>query len=305
MKICSEKRFTLFATSCLRHVLSAFVSIIFITLSATAVETTAETESPEEAALAKHNDLAMRFYNEKRYEEAEKEWRAYVDDSRRILGAEHRKTLICRCNAALALQRQGNLAEAAKEFREVLAIRQRKLGPEHQDTLSTRRYLYCIMMDQFQLAEAEKEIRDILAIQERTLGPDHPDSLSTRHMIAARLAVQNKISESLAMFKALSKDCEEFLGEDHALTKQVTKQYKELRTTQRLGMGWLLQFFDKSSNRRSRPSSDSSPLVAGRCVAATTLGLAVTSGIILWVYQWNKKRRKAVPLSPRRMTSKQ
>ncbi|MBI5821220.1 MAG: tetratricopeptide repeat protein [Verrucomicrobia bacterium] len=300
MKICSEKRFTIFATSCLRHALSAFVSIIFITLSVTAAET--KTESAEEAALAKRNELAMRFYNEKRYEEAEKEWRAYVDDSRRILGAEHRKTLICRCNAALALQCQGKLSEAVKEFREVLAIRQRKLGPEHQDTLSTRRYLYCIMMDQFQLAEAEKEIRDILAIQERTLGPDHPDPLSTRLMMAARLATENKIPESLAMFKALSKDCEEFLGEDDALTKKVAKHYEQLRSCQRWGMGWLLQFFDKSSDRRSHPSSDSSLLVAGRCIAATALGLAVTSGIILWVYQWNKKRLKAVPSPPPEMT---
>jgi eukaryotic-like serine/threonine-protein kinase len=62
-------------------------------------------------------------------------FRAVVDESRRIMGEEHRDTIWILSSLGIVLHEQGKLVEAEPYYREALEKRRRVLGEEHPHTL--------------------------------------------------------------------------------------------------------------------------------------------------------------------------
>jgi len=61
----------------------------------------------------------MRFFLQRKFAEAESEYRQVVQIEEKVLGAEHPNTVTSRTNLALTLASRGAYAEAEKEYREV------------------------------------------------------------------------------------------------------------------------------------------------------------------------------------------
>ena len=64
-----------------------------------------------------------------------------MTDRERIIGADHRDTLVTRSNLATSLARNGEVEEATELNTKLLGARERVLGLNHPETLSTRNEL--------------------------------------------------------------------------------------------------------------------------------------------------------------------
>lgn len=147
----SNSRFSRFGTS-LIHRASAVVVFFFAIASFTDFALAASHE--DRAALEKRHNHANELYAQGKHEEAEVELRAVVAAARRVLGPEHRHTLIIRDNLGKALYAQGKYAVAEKEYRAVLAIRERAMGESHDDIYLSCDHLAACLAKQHKAPEA-------------------------------------------------------------------------------------------------------------------------------------------------------
>ena len=111
----------------------------------------------------------------------------------RVLGPDHRDTLMCRMYLAYELETQGRDPDAEKEYRAVLAIRERTLGPGHADVLESCLYLAASLEKQGKLPEALGYLQRVETGRQKAFGPEHPDSQSAkseRERIEAELKKQ-------------------------------------------------------------------------------------------------------------------
>ena len=74
---------------------------------------------------------------------------------RRILGRDHRETLVMSANLAVSLSWQGKHAEATEIEREVLVLQTRLLGADHESTLISTTNLAFLLWKCSQKTEAE------------------------------------------------------------------------------------------------------------------------------------------------------
>jgi len=153
---------------------------------------------------------------QRKYAEAEMQYRAVFAIQERVLGSEHQVTLEARYNlVGVQYGRSIKHSEAEAEYRAVLAILQRVLGLEHPTTLKARSTVATTLDSQGKYAEAEAEKCAVLAIQERVLGPEHPDTLGSRMSVASSLWYQGKHAEAEAKCRAVLAIQKRVLGSEH------------------------------------------------------------------------------------------
>jgi len=99
-------------------------------------------QTEQEATLALW--VAKRDYERGDYVSAQNLEEQVLDACRRLLGEEHRATLVAMSNLAETFSSQGNLAGARKMQEQVLDASRRLLGEEHPDTLMTMNNLAVI-----------------------------------------------------------------------------------------------------------------------------------------------------------------
>jgi hypothetical protein len=87
--------------------------------------------------LTSMTNLALMFWNQGRWKEAEELEVQVVETRKRVLGAEHPSTLITMNNLAFTWERQGRDTEALKLMEECVRLRTRILGIDHPDTTSS------------------------------------------------------------------------------------------------------------------------------------------------------------------------
>ena len=86
-----------------------------------------------EGTIGAESQLAGALNNLGEYAEAEALGRGMAEKHRRILGRDHRSTLVVSGKLAVSLPRQGRCAEEIE--REVLVRKTRPVGTEHEETL--------------------------------------------------------------------------------------------------------------------------------------------------------------------------
>ncbi|KAK4194106.1 hypothetical protein QBC40DRAFT_188947, partial [Triangularia verruculosa] len=77
------------------------------------------------------------FWNQGRWEEAEKLFVQVMETRKTKLGADHPDTLTSMANLAFTWKSQGQHSDALALIEECAQARQRLLGAEHPDTLSS------------------------------------------------------------------------------------------------------------------------------------------------------------------------
>ncbi|KAK0712753.1 hypothetical protein B0T26DRAFT_651449 [Lasiosphaeria miniovina] len=87
-------------------------------------------------------NLASTFWNQGRWEEAEKLEVQVMETSKTKLGADHPSTLTSMNNLAFTWKYQGLHIEALALMEGCAWARQRALGPRHPDTLSSLATIY-------------------------------------------------------------------------------------------------------------------------------------------------------------------
>ena len=106
---------------------------------------------------------------------------------RRVLGRDHRNTLILSGNLAASLLRQGDYAEALEIQHEVIVQQTRLLGAEHESTLTLAVNLVVPLRECGKKTECEQRLRDA-----RWLCPGARSTrLTSQHIVCFRSFVRS------------------------------------------------------------------------------------------------------------------
>jgi serine/threonine protein kinase/tetratricopeptide (TPR) repeat protein len=141
-----------------------------------------------------------------------------LENRRRLLGANHPKTLESENQLGWILDREGHDTEAEKLVQQTLRTERRVLGPEDSITLAAMDHLATILEKLGNYQEEEKLQRQLIAIQTRRLGPENPRTIRAMANLATAISLEGRTAESEAMYHNVLALEQRILGVDHPQT---------------------------------------------------------------------------------------
>ncbi len=129
--------------------------------------------------LASMASLASTYWNQGRWDEAEKLQVEVTEARKERLGSQHPGTLTSMADLASTYRDQGRWDEAEKLDLEVMEARKEKLGSQHPDTLTSMANLASTFRKQGRWDEAEKLDVEVMKARKEKLGSQHPDTLTS------------------------------------------------------------------------------------------------------------------------------
>ncbi|HMB55172.1 MAG TPA: serine/threonine-protein kinase, partial [Thermoanaerobaculia bacterium] len=167
-----------------------------------------------DAAISRVN-LGVTFFGQRRWEDAEAEFRTALETFTRELPEGHVRRLTVTENLAAALASQERLEEAAPIMERALVERRRRMGERHSSVGRSLNNLG-VLHDQMQLPEqAAAYHRESLAIREETLGREHPDTAWSLDNLARSLTDLGRAAEATPLQERALAIREATYGGDH------------------------------------------------------------------------------------------
>ncbi|MFE6311642.1 MULTISPECIES: tetratricopeptide repeat protein [Streptomyces] len=148
-------------------------------------------------------------------------WANLAREGERLLGEEHRHTLVARNNLAGSYRDVGRTDEAIALAEEVHAVHARLLEDEHRDTPHIDDLLAnldTLAMSYLEAGRTEEAIaleELILATREELLREDHVQILDARNNLASAYREAGRTDEAIALEERVLATRERVLGEDH------------------------------------------------------------------------------------------
>ncbi|WP_417913250.1 tetratricopeptide repeat protein [Candidatus Electronema sp. TJ] len=175
-----------------------------------------EQEGKEDEALALAlNDLAVVYYSQGRYEEAEPLYKRSLEIWEKALGKEHPHVAATLNNLAELYRTQGRYEEAVPLYKRSLEIWEKALGKEHPHVAAALNNLAGLYQTQGRHEDAEPLFKRSLEIVEISLGKEHPHVATTLNNLAALYRAQGRYEEAEPLYKRSLEIWEKTLGKDH------------------------------------------------------------------------------------------
>jgi len=133
---------------------------------------------------------------------------------RRVLGAEHRETLVATDLVAMIYGRRGDLDRAESLYREGLEISRRALGEENRSTLRTRFNLAVLYGESGRYEEAEHEYLRTMESWERQFGSSSALVVMGSHNLGLTYHLQGRYEQAEAYIRRALEASLRSLGED-------------------------------------------------------------------------------------------
>ena len=168
--------------------------------------------------LAAESHLANALLHQGKGAQAERVLRMLHAVQMRMLGAEHRSTLLTAGDLAASLVHQRKYADAEVIQREVLGATKRVLGTEDPHTLTSAGNLAESLSGQCKYSEAEVIQREVLGVQRRVFGAEDPDTLTSANNLASSLMHQRKYAEAETIQREVLAVQKRLLGAEHPNT---------------------------------------------------------------------------------------
>jgi serine/threonine protein kinase len=165
--------------------------------------------------------IAVVLVDQGQYGDAERTFRAVLQERERVLGSENPDTLAARSHLENAFFYEGKYAESEAEARALLAIQEKVHGLEHPDTLKARNNLASTLSYEGKYAGAETEFRTLIKLKEKVFGPEEPNTLRSRNNLAAMLGMEGKYAEAEAEFRPLVTLYEKVFGPENPSTLNI------------------------------------------------------------------------------------
>jgi tetratricopeptide (TPR) repeat protein len=162
--------------------------------------------------------LGRVYYDEGRWEEAEKLFVQVMETRKTKLGADHPLTLTSIANLASTYKNQGRWEEAERLFVQVMEILKIKLGVDHPSTLTSMGNLALTYRNQGRWEAAEKLEAQVMETSKTKLGADHPDTLRGMGNLAFTWNSQGRHSDALALMKECVHAQQRVFGKEHPYT---------------------------------------------------------------------------------------
>lgn len=136
----------------------------------------------------------------------------------RVLGPDHRFTLVARNMLAYWTGKAGDPSGARDQFAALLAVQERVLGPEDPATLNTLHNLARWTDQAGDPVAATGQYSELLPTIERVLGPDHPGTVQTRENLAEATGSAGDAAGARDEYIALLPALQRVLGTSHPET---------------------------------------------------------------------------------------
>ena len=170
------------------------------------------------STLESMNDLAVLYWRQFRYDEAELLYVKMLKTAKRVLGEEHPSTLSSMGNLALLYRDQSRYGEAELLNVKTLEIMKRVLGEEHSNTLNSMNNLANVYFSQGRYAEAQPLYVKTLEIRKRVLPAGHPKRLNSMNNLAGLYLRQGRHDEAEPLYLETLEIRKRVLGEEHPRT---------------------------------------------------------------------------------------
>ncbi|KAH7168414.1 kinesin light chain 3 [Fusarium sp. MPI-SDFR-AT-0072] len=170
------------------------------------------------STLTSMGNLASTFWNQGRWEEAEKLDVEVMETCKEKLGPDHPDTLTSMANLASTYRNQGRWEEAEKLEVEVMEMSKEKLGPDHPSTLTSMGNLASTFWNQGRWEEAKRLEVEVMETRKEKLGLDHPDTLTSMANLASTFWNQGRWEEAEKLEVEVMETRKEKLGPDHPST---------------------------------------------------------------------------------------
>jgi len=144
-----------------------------------------------------------------------------VRDRKRLLGADHKETLVAVHRHGSVLWELGRYAEAEELWREAVDGCARNLGPEHPTTLVSKGDLAAAVHSRGDIQGAIVIYQDVLEAKERVMGRDHAETHKTRANIGTSLHTLRKFQEAREMEEEAAAGLDATLGPSDRSTLMV------------------------------------------------------------------------------------
>ncbi len=161
------------------------------------------------------NALALLYYVQRKYEEAETLINKSLKILKQQLGENHPNIATSLNNLANLYQSQGKYTEAKPLYWRSLAISEKRLGEKASDIAISLNNLANLYQSQGRYIEAEPLYRRSLAIKEKQLGEDDPSVATTLNNLAELYQAQGKYVEAEPLYLRSLAIMEKQLGEEH------------------------------------------------------------------------------------------
>ncbi|KAJ5930429.1 FabD/lysophospholipase-like protein [Penicillium verhagenii] len=147
-----------------------------------------------------------------RYHEAEIMYHISLNFRERVLGPEHRDTLLIISNLGSVLDLQGKYKDAEVYCRRAAQGQERLLGLEHRDTLTSLRNLAEVLCHQGKYEESEAMFQQVFERLNKVLEPNHPDILMSMASLGLGNYYQGKLKEAEVLCRQALQNQERELG---------------------------------------------------------------------------------------------
>ncbi len=178
----------------------------------------ADKDGSPEARSKLHSTVASVFLRQRRYSEAEAEYRRATELLEKSVDADDAQLATRWNNLAAALGYQGKLAQAEREFRRALELNVRVLGPDHPFVSTNRLGLGLTLVNLGEVEAGIAETRQAIAALERSLGSNHPMVGIGRHNLAVGLMGQERFAPAEEEERRALEVFENALGPEHPNT---------------------------------------------------------------------------------------
>ncbi len=163
------------------------------------------------------NNLALLYYSQGRYTEAEPLFIQALDLRKRLLGESHPDVATSLNNLALLYYSQGRYTEAEPLFIQALDLSKRLLGESHPDVANSLNNLASLYESQGRYTEAEPLYIQALDLRKHLLGESHPDVATSLNNLASLYQSQGRYTEAEPLFIQALDLHKRLLGESHPL----------------------------------------------------------------------------------------
>ncbi|KFY95960.1 hypothetical protein V498_03038 [Pseudogymnoascus sp. VKM F-4517 (FW-2822)] len=155
------------------------------------------------------------YWEEGRYDEAERLELQALDLRRSMLGVKHPDTILAMANLASTWQQQNRSNEAEQLQLQVLNLQKSVVGEKHPDTIGAMANLASTWQQQGRSNEAEKLQLQVLKLRKSVVGEKHPSTILAMANLASMWHQQGRFSEAEKLQLQVLNLRKSVVGENH------------------------------------------------------------------------------------------
>jgi TonB family protein len=189
-------------------ILTLFIVMIFATST---LPQTAQRTSPASKPLdsaqqeldeaARQHSLAVKLFNEKKYDEAISAAKRAAAIREARLGAEHYLTRLSLNNLAQMYVAKENYDEALRIFQRLLPIYEKTLKPGSEEEIKTLEQIAVMFFYEHKFSEAEKAYQRALEVREMTAGKESTQTASVIYHLATFYQFSGKDDQAKSYYQ--------------------------------------------------------------------------------------------------------